>query len=188
MKTKRIIFFDLSLWNSFIRKLLYPAILGSLIYDLTRFDVNNEFYLMIITIIFYIIDDLYMTYVLEDYGPKIEGNNKLLKPHMVFIDFLVAVLFMLIIYSIHKTSYYVVLSCTLAIFILALLYFENTRVSLTIFLLLITSSILLIVLEILMVSYCKCNINEVTDWIYSLMVFFYIVAISTDYYIDKKNI
>ena len=188
MKIKQVLFFDINLQNSFIRKLLYPAILGSLIYDLTKFEVNNEFLLMIITIIFYIIDDLYMTYVLEDYQPCKEANNKKLKGSMVLVDFIVAALFMGIIYSIHKSNYFLILSCSVAIFILALFYFENTRTSLAIFLSLIITSIILLVVNILLVEYCKCNVKEVTDWIYSLMVFLYAVAVSIDYYIDKKSI
>jgi hypothetical protein len=71
------IFSDLILWDNFVSNLLYPAILGSLIYDIVKkigdFDLNLNFdpdkciqvIFLLITVVFYVIDYFYMHFAFK---------------------------------------------------------------------------------------------------------------------------
>jgi len=47
---------ELQLFDDFVSNLLYPAILGSLIYDLTKFELTKEYLFYFYTALFYSTD------------------------------------------------------------------------------------------------------------------------------------
>ena len=181
MKNK-FIFFDYSLWHKFIRDLLYPGILGSLIYDLAKFQFEHEFYLLIITTAFYVIDYFYMNYTLKN---KVE-SCKARKIFMLLLDLLIAVIFMCIIYAIHNQLYLRVLFLTFVISIGALIYSVNNKHSLIIIILLIVLSSLIVYFEYTITKFCQCNEFYLMFGAYSMIVFLYALAVTLDYYYDKK--
>jgi len=89
---------ELQLFDDFVSNLLYPAILGSLIYDLTKFELTKEYLFYFYTALFYSIDYMYMHYILN----KIKSESRKKKLYMIILDFIVAIIFMAIIFSIHS--------------------------------------------------------------------------------------
>lgn len=178
---KPFVFFDKSIWDRFIRGLFYPALLGSLIYDFTNFEPNNKYLLLFITAIFYLTDYFYLTAVLD------ESPQKSDKPYKIFLDFFVAFLFGLIIYSIHYKEYYIISIASFLIFVSAFVYFPNTKTSFGLFFSLIILSILIVCFQYMILNCCKCDIKIISTWIYSIMVFLYFVAVSIDSFTFNKN-
>jgi len=178
----RIIFTDIQLVKGFVRNLLYPAILGSLIYDITRFEYTLEYFLKCITIVFYVADYFYMYYVITN-----DKNGESEKPLAIFLDFIVAIFFMGIIYSIYKSHYICILILTALIFISALNYFKNTKWSSPLILGLIAISLLTLIFQIIIFRCCSCDYEQTIVWTYPLLVLFYLLVMLIDYYIDTTT-
>jgi len=101
----RCIFKDLPLLDDFVSNLLYPAILGSLIYDIVKefddfnFNLNFDpdkcihFIFLLITAFFYIVDYLYMHYAFklfksdENKESIVEIKKTTRTRHMIFFAF-----------------------------------------------------------------------------------------------------
>jgi len=111
---KKGIFFDLQLWDDFVSNLLYPAILGSLIYEFTSFQLNIKYIFLLFTAIFYIVDYFYMHYAFEYF--KNEYKRKLRSCKMIWLDILDTLSFALIILFINKSFFNLIIFPILAIF------------------------------------------------------------------------
>jgi len=185
MMKNRMIFKDIHLWKEFIRKLLYPAILGSLIFDFTKFEANINYLLLGVSVIFYIVDYFYMTAVSRKYKAK----EKPILPRQLCLDFFVAIMFMAIIYCINNSYYAWVLGFTLLIFISGWFYFKikNETLSNVLFLSLIVISIIIIIIQILFENCCSCSSEKMIIWTYPLMVFLYGIISIVDYYDFSKK-
>jgi len=183
-----IFFLDKNIANEFVRKLLYPAILGSLIYDFTNFKWNNDFILLSITLVFYLIDYFYWSIVDKEIRRKAEIPSRI-----IWLDLGVAFLFMFIIYSIHACSshrefYYLISIWTFLIFVAAYFYLPNKTTTLKIiFLGLILASIILFCIQYFNSNCCSCDIKKITNLIYSINIILYAAAIEIDYLTSNKQ-
>jgi hypothetical protein len=205
MCKNRNIFCDITLWDDFVGNLLYPAILGSLIYEFTNFksDQYEKYIFMFITAVFYIVDYFYMHYTYIQYKGKY--NEKVRTWKMIFLDFAVAVLFAIIILCINKifsktepynytvpflniSYYFVILLSTFLVFVIALCYTEGGKCSDCIFYELIITSTVVLIFRCFILNCCKDNtcciwIFEVI--IYGVFVALYVIAVNEDYCLDE---
>ena len=113
----RCIFKDLQLLDDFVANLLYPAILGSLIYEFTNFKLSEliKYIFLLITAIFYIIDYFYMHYAFEYF--KNENKRNIRSYKMICLDIIDTLSFALIILFINKSWFNLIISPTIFIFI-----------------------------------------------------------------------
>lgn len=181
------------LLDEFISNLLYPAILGSLIYDFTKVTLSREYLLLSITVIFYIVDYFYMHYALKDLKEK--------KLSMTLIDLLVAFVFMIIIYSIHKLyqdsnnestlRYNLILLISLSTLIISnsafIYYYVNEKITIYIFILLFINSLIMVIQQLII--HCwnlwNWNLDDIITYSYTIMVFVYILEVIVDYSYDN---
>lgn len=194
------IFCDITLWDNFVGNLLYPAILGSLIYEFTNFK-SGEFdknIFVFITTVFYIIDYFYMHYVYKQYVDKYKKTRTI---KMIFLDFLVAFIFSLIIFLINrifsKTElcnsiflFSTINILTIIVFIIALCYSNGSRLSKYIFWELIINSVIFFIFRLLILYYCNSNncchcLFEAS--IYIIFVIQYLGAVIKDSYLDHAK-
>jgi len=202
MFKNRGLFSDLSLWDDFVSSLLYPAILGSLIYEFTNFHLNIKYIFLLITLAFYVVDYFYLHYAYKEYIRK--SDKKLRTPSMIRLDFVVAFLFAVIILSINKifstsepsdsplfcsiisinvSYYFVILLSTLGIFIVACIYI-NDKDSNNVFILLIINTIIIFSFRLLIISCSKCHNCYFEAFIYLILVILYTKVALDDYYND----
>jgi len=185
MSNNKFIFFDRSLWIHFISKLLYPAILGSLIYDFTKFEPNREYWLLFVTLVFYVIDYFYMHYTYKKCINSGKEDKKI--GFLKLCDFLVALAFILIIYSIHNSNYLFISYSTLFIFLITLIYDLSDKCSNTIIGILFTSTTIIVFVQQLFFNCSCCSESGFNAWTYTFIIFLYAVAVSIDYYFDNLN-
>lgn len=138
----RCIFKDLQLWDEFVSNLLYPAILGSLIYDIvkefndfhlkqTDFDPNKciKFIFLFITAVFYIVDYFYMHYAFKVFkSDKVKKSNieteKVTRTRcMIGLDILDTLSFAAIIIFINYLRYDFIIFPIMLIFLVEELYY-----------------------------------------------------------------
>jgi len=127
MCKNKCIFFDLPLLDDFVSNLLYPAILGSLIYEFTAFKLcqYEKYIFMFITAIFYIVDYFYMHYAFTYYKNK--NNEEIRSCHMIRLDILDTLSFALIILFINKSWFNLIIFPILAIFFVEEYYIEDSE-------------------------------------------------------------
>ena len=169
------IFSNTILLEKFIRELVYPAILGSLLYELVNLRCNWQYYLLLATAFFYSTDYFYMNSALTK-KKEFELKN-------ILMDGAVALLFAYIIASIYKSWYIPVLMSTSVICILAYYYLnDNDKFEKYLFGGFILSSIVAILLQLLFTCYYNCHSENAFHWIYLSMVILYILVVSIDYW------
>ena len=139
------IFYDLPLWDDFVSNLLYPAILGSLIYDLikeivnfnfdpTDFNQDNciKFIFLLITSVFYVIDYFYMHYAFKVFKSdkvkkSIVKTEKVTRTRcMIWLDVLDTLSFAAIIILINKSCYDFIIFPTMLIFLVEANYLKDS--------------------------------------------------------------
>jgi len=131
------IFFDLSLWDDFVSNLLYPAILGSLIYDfLIESNCPNSSgcvkrIFLGFTILFYFVDYFYMHCAFKVFKHRKcrENHNNKIKVTrtqcMIWLDFIDTISFAEIIFLINKSRYDLIIYPIFIVFIVEKLYFKD---------------------------------------------------------------
>ena len=183
------------LFDGYVSDLLYPAILGSLIYDLAKFELTKEYLFYFYTAVFYSIDYIYMHYILN----KIKSQSRNKKLHMTILDFIVAILFMAIIFSIHllfkentnkilqdSISFLIIIFSVLLISISACAYDKNDDASFTIFFWLLIANIFTIFIQQVLIS-SGYEIKTILNITYPAMIAFYLISVITDCSHDKIN-
>ena len=184
-----------SLFDSFVGDLLYPAILGSLIYDLVKFELTKEYLFYLYTALFYSIDYMYMHYTLN----KIKRERRKKKLYMTILDFFVAIIFIAIIYSIHSLfkentnkifqdpiSFLIITFSVLFISISADVYDKNNNTSFKIFFWLIITNIITIFMQQVLIS-SGYEIKTILLFTYPVMITFYLISVLIDCSHDKNH-
>jgi len=181
------------LFDDFVSNLLYPAILGSLIYDLAKFELTKEYLFYLYTALFYSIDYMYMHYILN----KIKSESRKKKLYMTILDFIVAIIFMAIIFSIHSLfkenkiiydpiSFLIITFSVLFISFIACIYDKNDDTSFTIFFWLVIANIITIFIQ--QVLFCSgYEIKTILNITYPAMIAFYLISVLIDYFHEERN-
>jgi hypothetical protein len=128
---------DLPLGDDFVSNLLYPAILGSLIYDLIKevicFNPSScvKYIFLLFTIFFYIVDYFYMHFAFKVFK-YYESRKKHCKKrkvsrtgYMIWLDILDTLSFAAIIILINKSLYNFIMLPILVVFIVEKLYYKD---------------------------------------------------------------
>lgn len=182
------------LFDGLVSDLLYPAILGSLIYDLVKFELIKEYLFYLYTALFYSFDYLYMHYTLN----KIKRERRKKKLYMTILDFIIAILFMAIIFSIHSLfkenkiiqdpiSFLIIIFSVLFICIIACVYDRNDDTSFNVFFWLVIANIVTIFFQQVLIS-SGYEIKTILTITYPVMIAFYLISVLIDYFHDKINI
>lgn len=189
---KYFILSNSKLWDKFIRKLLYPAILGSLIYELTSVNDCNKIIFLLITAVFYILDDIFLSSIKFRYdklNQKEDYDTIYRNPCKILIDFLVALVFMIMIYLIHNEEYMYLSGFALLIFIFAAFYFPQNEGITKYFIIAIILVLILNIIQILIFKCHKCNSLNIEYIFYSIIVIIYFLIMTIDYWkFVKTNI
>ena len=181
------------LFDGYVSDLLYPAILGSLIYDLAKFELTKEYLFYFYTAVFYSIDYMYMHYILN----KIKSERRNKKLHMTILDFIVAILFMAMIFSNHSLfkenkiiqdpiSFLIIIFSVLFICIIASVYDRNDDTSFNVFFWLVIANIVTIFIQQVLIS-SGYEIKTILTITYPAMIAFYLISVITDSSYDKRN-
>ena len=140
------IFYDLPLWDDFVSNLLYPAILGSLIYDLikeivnfnfdpTDFNQDNciKFIFLLITSVFYVIDYFYMHYAFKVFKSdkvkkSIVKTEKVTSTRcMIWLDVLDTLSFAAIIIFVNQLRYDLIIFPIMLIYLIEANYLKDSE-------------------------------------------------------------
>jgi len=204
MYKNRNIFCNLTLWDDIVGNLLYPAILGSLVYEFTNFRFAPKFLFMAITLVFYFVDYFYMHNEYKKFQ-KDSNEKKCRTRRMIISDFVVAALFVLMIFCINtifsgtcnnnsdylqsfNPYYLTILISALGVFIIANIYIQDTKSKNYVLIELVINSVIVIVFRsAILLCCCKCDSSQ--QWIfeaviYSILVILYAKAVHKDYYMD----